>query len=174
MGFDGAIRCREGHADEYEPGRDLVLIEEGLILLVHGATDQLAGAGRTGVSAAGHRQINLLIRRRIVDRLIVTAVDGAVQALVGVDERDLVGGHGSRSGKGSSLDRFAAQPAGSGCRKPSPHLGRLYPRLGGAVARAVGRECGLSSDSVKPMEMMLSELVLAALLLAVVILSGRI
>ena len=39
MGFDGAIRCREGHAGEHEPGRDLVIIEEGLILLVHGATD---------------------------------------------------------------------------------------------------------------------------------------
>ena len=74
MGFDAAIRCGEGHAGEDEPGCDLVLIEEGLILLVHRATDQLAGAGRTGASAAGHRQTNVLIGRRIVDRLIVTAV----------------------------------------------------------------------------------------------------
>jgi hypothetical protein len=46
--------------------------------------------------------------------------------------------------------------------------------LGGALARAVGRECGLGRDPVRPMEMMLNELVLAALLLAVVLLSSRV
>ena len=99
MGFDGAIRGGEGHAGEHEPGRHLVLIEEGLILLVHGSTDQLAGARRTGASAAGHRQINVLIRCRIKDRLVIGAIDGAVQSLVGVDERDFVSGHGNRAGK---------------------------------------------------------------------------
>lgn len=89
MGFDGAIRGGEGHAGEHEPCRDLVFIEEGLILLVNGATDPFAGAGRTGASAAGQRQINVLIRRRIEDRLIIGAVDGAVQAFVGIDEGDL-------------------------------------------------------------------------------------
>jgi predicted amidophosphoribosyltransferase len=74
----------------------------------------------------------------------------------------------------SSLDWFAAQPAGSRCRRPSPHTGRLCPRLGGAFARAAGRECGLSRDKVRPMETMLSELVLMALLLAVVLVSGKV
>jgi hypothetical protein len=46
--------------------------------------------------------------------------------------------------------------------------------LGGAVARAVGRECGLRRDTVRPMETMLSELVLVALLLAVVLVSGKV
>ena len=46
--------------------------------------------------------------------------------------------------------------------------------MGGAVARAVGRECGLSRDKVRPMETMLSELVLTALLLAVVLVSGKV
>jgi hypothetical protein len=46
--------------------------------------------------------------------------------------------------------------------------------LGGAVARAVGRECGLNRDPVRPMETMLSELVLVALLLAVVLVSGKV
>ena len=57
---------------------------------------------------------------------------------------------------------------------PSPHTGRLCPRLGGAVARAVGREWGVSRDPVRPMEKMLSELVLVALLLAVVLVSGKV
>ena len=80
MGFDGAIRCGEGHASEHEPGRDLVLIEEGLILLIHGATDQLAGTGGTGASAARDGQIYILLRCRIKDRLVISAVDRAVQA----------------------------------------------------------------------------------------------
>jgi hypothetical protein len=46
--------------------------------------------------------------------------------------------------------------------------------LGGAVARALGRECGLSRGSVRPMETMLSELVLVVLLLAVVLVSGKV
>jgi hypothetical protein len=46
--------------------------------------------------------------------------------------------------------------------------------LGGAIARAVGRECGLSMEKVRPMETMLSELVLVALLLAVVLVSGKV
>ncbi len=46
--------------------------------------------------------------------------------------------------------------------------------MGGAVARAVGREWGVSRDPVRPMETMLSELALVALLLAVVLVSGKV
>ena len=56
-------------------------------------------AGEHEASAAGHLQINVLIRCRSKDRLIIGAVDGAVQAFVDIDEGDLVGGHGSRAGK---------------------------------------------------------------------------
>jgi hypothetical protein len=174
MGFDGAIRCGEGHAGEHEAGRDLVLIEEGLILLVHGATDQLAGTGGTGASAARDGQINVLLRCRIKDRLVIGAVDGAVQAFVGIDEGDLVGGHGSRGGKGeSSLNRFVGKSAAARCRRPSPHLGRLCPHMGGASSGLSVDSEDLSRDPRMPMETMLSEIVLVALLLAVVVVSGK-
>jgi len=70
--------------------------------------------------------------------------------------------------------RLAAQPVAAGCRKPSPHPGRLCPRLGGASAGFVADSKDLSREPGMPMETMLNELVLVALLLAVVVVSGKV
>jgi len=70
-----------------------------------------------------------------------------------------------------SLD---GQPVAAGCRKPSPHPGRLCPRLGGASSGFVADRKDLSREPGMPMETMLSELVLVALLLAVVVVSGKV
>ena len=70
--------------------------------------------------------------------------------------------------------RLADQPVAAGCRKPSPHPGRLCPRLGGASSGFVADSKDLSREPGMPMETMLSELVLVALLLAVVVVSGKV
>ena len=69
---------------------------------------------------------------------------------------------------------LADQPVAAGCRKPSPHPGRLCPRLGGASSGFVADSKDLNREAGMPMETMLSELVLVALLLAVVVVSGKV
>jgi hypothetical protein len=74
----------------------------------------------------------------------------------------------------SILDHFADQPVAAGCRKPSPHSGRHCLRLGGASSGFIADNKDLSREPGMPMETMLSELVLVALLLAVVGVSGKV
>ena len=74
----------------------------------------------------------------------------------------------------ASIKGLADQPIAAGCRKPSPHPGRLCPRLGGASSGFVADSKDLSREAGMPMETMLSELVLVALLLAVVVVSGKV
>lgn len=69
-----------GHVGQHEACRDLVLIEKGQILLIDAAADQVGGAGRTRLSPAGHRQIDVLISRSIKDRLVVAALNAAAPA----------------------------------------------------------------------------------------------
>lgn len=97
MGFDRAIRGGDGHAGEHETSGNLILVKERLVLLVDGTTDDLPCAGRAGTSPAGDRQIDVVICGSVIDRLIVAAVDCAVDPFFGIDERDFVGGHGDRS-----------------------------------------------------------------------------
>lgn len=135
VGLNRAVGGGDGHTGQHEAGRDLVFIEKGLILLIDAAADQLAGAGRTGPSSAGHRKIDILIGRSIKDRLVVGARDGAVQALVGIDEGDLVLGHGNgvqspardRGAPACSVGFSLAKspfgviaPAGGAARLPNP------------------------------------------------------
>ena len=70
--------------------------------------------------------------------------------------------------------RLADQPVAAGCRNPSPHSGRLCPRLGGASSGFIEDSKDLSREPGMPMETMLSELLLVALLLAVVVVSGKV
>ncbi len=74
----------------------------------------------------------------------------------------------------ASTESLADQPVAAGCRKPSPHPGRLCPRLGGASLGFVTDSEELSREPGMPMETMLSELVLVALLLAVVVVLGKV
>jgi hypothetical protein len=74
----------------------------------------------------------------------------------------------------SRLDRFADQPVAAPCRKPSPQPGSLCPRLGGASSGIIADSKDLSREPGMPIETMLSELVLVALLLAVVLVSGKV
>jgi hypothetical protein len=91
MGFNPALGGGDGDAGEDKASSDLILIEKRLILLIHTAADQLASAGGTGAGPAGDWQIDVVICRSIVDRLIIAAVNGAVDPFLGVDERDFVG-----------------------------------------------------------------------------------
>jgi len=65
-------------------------------------------------------------------------------------------------------------PGSDQCHKPCTHLGRLCPRLGGASSGLIVDNKDLKWEPNMPMETMLSELVLLALLLAVVVLSGKV
>lgn len=103
MGLDGAVRGGDRYAGQHEPGCDLLLVEEGLVLLIDAATDQLARTGGARASTAGNGQINGLIGCGVKDRLVIGAVDRLVEPLVGIDEGDLEGGHGCRAGKGPAV-----------------------------------------------------------------------
>ena len=70
--------------------------------------------------------------------------------------------------------RLPASPGSDQCRKLSPHQGRLCPRLGGASSGLVVDNKDLRGEPNMQMETMLSELVLVALLLAVLVLSGKV
>ena len=74
----------------------------------------------------------------------------------------------------SRLDQFAIQPVDAPCRKPSPHSGRLCPHLGGASSGLIEESKDMSREPGMPMETLLSELVMVALLLAVVVVSGKV
>ena len=63
MGHDGAVRGGVGHAGQHEAVALLGIVQEGLVGLVDGARDDLAGARRAGTSAArvGQVQTGLLL-----------------------------------------------------------------------------------------------------------------
>jgi len=70
--------------------------------------------------------------------------------------------------------QIPASPGSDQCRKLSPHLGRLCPRLGGASSDLIVDNKDLKWEPNMPMDTILSELVLLALLLAVVVLSSKV
>ena len=63
---------------------------------------------------------------------------------------------------------------GRGAGGPVPIRGGFAPAWGAPTQGLTAESDDLSRDQGRPMETMLSELVLAALLLAVVVLSGRV
>lgn len=60
---------------------------------------------------------------RINDRLIIGAVDRLVEPLVGIDEGDLVGGHGGRADRGAALGPDRCTLAERGEFSPVPMRG---------------------------------------------------
>ena len=68
----------------------------------------------------------------------------------------------------------AIWPVATPCCNLSPHSERLCPRLGGASSGFIEDSKDLSREPGMPMETMLSELLLVALLLAVVVVSGKV
>ena len=85
MGLDRAARGGDCHAGQHQPCRDLVFTEDELVLLIHIATDQLAGAGGAGSSTAGEGKIDGLLGCCIQNRLVIGAVDRLIESLAGID-----------------------------------------------------------------------------------------
>mmetsp|Transcript_75668 Transcript_75668/g.214103 ORF Transcript_75668/g.214103 Transcript_75668/m.214103 type:complete len:304 (-) Transcript_75668:119-1030(-) len=64
-----------GHARKAEAGSHLVIVEEGLRKLVHGALEDLAGATGAGARAAGVGQHEALLLRPVQDEDVVGALE---------------------------------------------------------------------------------------------------
>ena len=94
MGLDGAVAGGVGHAGQNKASFDLVIVEEALVRLIHGASGELAGTGGAGTSAAGVGEVNALLLSGVEDVLVVRNLNGLVKTLALVDEGDLVGSHG--------------------------------------------------------------------------------
>ena len=102
------------------------------------------------------------------------AIDGALQALFGMDEAVFGGGHEKGDGRGT------ARVGPGGCSLPRPiHPGRAvmrgdYPPMGGAGLGTDERDFRMPQLRDQKMQTLMSELALALVLLGVVFLSGRI
>ena len=91
---DGSIVVCGGRTHKNKTGFDLVVVQEALVGLVHGASSDLAGAGAASTSTAGVGEVDALLFSGVEDVLIVGNLDGLVEALCLADEGDLVGSHG--------------------------------------------------------------------------------
>ena len=132
MGFDRAVAGGVGHAGEHEAGFDLVVVEEALIRLIHGAGGELASAGGAGAGAAGVGEVDALLFGSVEDVLVVRNLDRLVEAFALIDEGDLVRGHGEGF-QGPARGRVClAWPDGLGLAK-SP-FGVIAPRWGALLS----------------------------------------
>lgn len=76
VGLDGAVRSGVGHAGEGEASRELVIVEEGLLRVVHLAGLDLARAGGARARAARVREVNARLLRAVQDVLVARGLDG--------------------------------------------------------------------------------------------------
>ena len=67
VGRDGDISCGVGHACEHKSVLHLLIIQEGLVTLVHLSTVYLAGAARAWPSTATEWQVNSCLFRCVQD-----------------------------------------------------------------------------------------------------------
>jgi hypothetical protein len=85
---DCAVAGGVAHAEQGVTLAHLLIIEIRLILLIHAAHQELAGARAAGSSPAGVREVNALLFSGIEDVRIVSAAEGFAAF-----ERDCEGGH---------------------------------------------------------------------------------
>jgi len=76
VGLDGAIRRRVRHAGQGEASRELVVVEERLLGVVHFAGFHLACAGGARAGAARVGQVDAGLLRHVEDVLVTRGVDG--------------------------------------------------------------------------------------------------
>jgi hypothetical protein len=118
-----------GGAGEHPPGANLVVVQEALVGLVHGAGDHLAGAGGAGPRAARVGQVDPFLLCLVKDVHVVGNLE--LHLAVRRDELDVVGGLSPQPG--------AARHGGGGKR----HGGRRWRR---GHAEGEGRSAEAAED----------------------------
>ena len=73
VGLDHAISGGIAHTKKGKPLTHPIFIEKALIVLIHRATHQTAGAGGTGACPAGIGQIHIGLLSRIEDLRVIRA-----------------------------------------------------------------------------------------------------
>ena len=126
MSLDLAVSLGVGDAGQDETVAHLIIVEEALVLLINGATNDLTGAGAARASSAGIRKIDAGFLSSVEDVNIFSALEGLLT----------IGG--DKSNGGHHLDISAGASTGTSGGETLSHV----VALDGSRAVVADRESG--------------------------------